>query len=245
MSRGGAAAWREAISEVKDEDIAELINAIEFGDEALDTIKRRSSADQIIDADESVSFHLPFNRIKNQTGEGASRHKQMSLTRPPRNEQIQSQNESLASDGERRATVDWRQPPASKRRWMNDDSRSHNRSDAGSSSPHVHREEQSESGTKRHAASDFRTGNDELQSRYEKKHGASATNGRKTLGGRRTVHSSFVSPLAPPEPQPPAADEPLDVDDRLKHIEPKMVELIRSEIMDTFSPVCTYHFAFN
>ncbi|XP_050089665.1 fidgetin-like protein 1 [Anopheles aquasalis] len=86
--------------------------------------------------------------------------------------------------------------------------------------------------------------------------------GRKTLGGRRTLGSKFVCPVRPDndngeasgQRQPGAPDgrsarscndqsssgesqEEEIVDERLKNIDPKMVELIRSEIMDRFQPL--------
>ncbi|XP_035795790.1 fidgetin-like protein 1 [Anopheles albimanus] len=85
--------------------------------------------------------------------------------------------------------------------------------------------------------------------------------GRKTLGGRRTLGSKFVCPVRPDsdgeasgQRQTAAQDgrstrsgngqsssgesqEEEIVDERLKNIDPKMVELIRSEIMDRFQPL--------
>lgn len=93
----------------------------------------------------------------------------------------------------------------------------------------------------------FKTGLDELEIRYDKKFGTSnAANqstgtGRKTLGGRRTVGSQFVPPVMGQQQQK-LKDNDTDVDmfdsnDRLKHIDPKMIELIRSEIMDNSAPI--------
>lgn len=94
----------------------------------------------------------------------------------------------------------------------------------------------------------FKTGLDELENQYEKKFGngthPSNGGGRKTLGGRRTVASPFVLPMAQQQQsQPKHKGDSADVDmlddnnDRLKHIDPKMIELIRSEIMDRFAPI--------
>lgn len=100
----------------------------------------------------------------------------------------------------------------------------------------------------------FKTGFEELQSRYDKKYGngGSPSNSnqsyvapKKSLGGRRTVQSKFVPPFAQQQQKQCEninnGDQFDDnIDDRLKHIEPKMVELIRNEIMNRFSPVCKY-----
>lgn len=66
---------------------------------------------------------------------------------------------------------------------------------------------------------------------------STSTLGRKSLGVRQGAQNKFVSPLLqdnePPQQQQqqqPAVDEP-PIDERLKHIDAKMVELIRSEIM--------------
>lgn len=97
----------------------------------------------------------------------------------------------------------------------------------------------------------FKTAQDELEIQYEKRYGnsnganQSYGTGRKTLGGRRTVGSPFVPPIAQQQQQqhqPKPRDNDADTDmydnnDRLKHIDPKMIELIRSEIMDRFAPI--------
>ncbi|XP_055544067.1 fidgetin-like protein 1 isoform X2 [Wyeomyia smithii] len=105
----------------------------------------------------------------------------------------------------------------------------------------------------------FRTAKDELQIQNIKKYGninppgqtPLFSYGKKSLGGRRTLGSKFVCPVRqegnPEVPKPtnsPASSshsqnsEEEEVDERLRHIEPKMIELIRSEIMDRFSPLC-------
>lgn len=90
----------------------------------------------------------------------------------------------------------------------------------------------------------FKTGLDELEIQYEKKYGHSTNQsngtGRKTLGGRRTVGSPFVPPVSRQHPKRNDDDGDVDMadnNDRLKHIDPKMIELIRSEIMDRFAPI--------
>lgn len=107
----------------------------------------------------------------------------------------------------------------------------------------------------------FRTAKDELQIQNVKKYGTANPSGKtplfaygggkKSLGGRRTVGSKFVCPIRndeednKPRQQPIAEqaasnssqEEVEEVDERLRNIDPKMVELIRNEIMDRFSPV--------
>ncbi|KAK4883435.1 hypothetical protein RN001_006754 [Aquatica leii] len=61
---------------------------------------------------------------------------------------------------------------------------------------------------------------------------------KRKLGYRRSVHSKFVSPMlsnsGSNEKLPNSGEWPTDeiVDERLKNIDPKMIELIKSEIMD-------------
>lgn len=98
----------------------------------------------------------------------------------------------------------------------------------------------------------FKTGLDELAIQYEKRYGNSTNQsngtGRKTLGGRRTVGSPFVCPVSREQPERKDDEANMAVDmadnnDRLKHIDPKMIELIQSEIMDRFAPIgmqCSY-----
>ncbi|KXJ81797.1 hypothetical protein RP20_CCG017823 [Aedes albopictus] len=80
--------------------------------------------------------------------------------------------------------------------------------------------------------------------------------GKKSLGGRRTLGGKFVCPVrneagadetnragaatgSPSSSRYSQEDRPEDeeIDERLRHIDPKMVELIRSEIMDRFTPL--------
>lgn len=73
--------------------------------------------------------------------------------------------------------------------------------------------------------------------------------GKKSLGGRRTLGSKFVCPVRNESPSdskqsslPNSSSNSQDnqdemIDERLRHIDPKMVELIRSEIMDHFTPL--------
>ncbi|XP_055594128.1 fidgetin-like protein 1 [Uranotaenia lowii] len=103
--------------------------------------------------------------------------------------------------------------------------------------------------------SSFRTAKDELQIQNIKKYGTINppgkaplfAYGKKSLGGRRTLGSKFVCPVrndgsdtvkqggsSPASSQDSQEEE---VDERLRHIDPKMVELIRSEIMDRFTPL--------
>ncbi|XP_017468046.1 PREDICTED: fidgetin-like protein 1 [Rhagoletis zephyria] len=71
---------------------------------------------------------------------------------------------------------------------------------------------------------------------------------RKMLGTRRTVRSGFVLPVAregplelnsspPINPSPPIQSSPEVVDERLANIDPKMVDLIKSEIMHKYKPM--------
>ncbi|KAL1380119.1 hypothetical protein pipiens_003629 [Culex pipiens pipiens] len=113
------------------------------------------------------------------------------------------------------------------------------------------------------AATSFRTAKDELQIQNVKKYGTAnpagktplfAYGSKKSLGGRRTLGSKFVCPIRndDEENKPPSRqqngdnqcaasgssqEELEEVDERLRNIDPKMVELIRNEIMDRFSPV--------
>lgn len=114
--------------------------------------------------------------------------------------------------------------------------------------------------------SSFKTGLEELEIRYEKKYGG-ATNSvsattcayknppsysynapsKKTLGGRRTVQSAYVPPFAQSKSTSAYGESSNDtnnedVDERLKHIDPKMIELIRNDIMDRFPPLCKFIF---
>ena len=57
---------------------------------------------------------------------------------------------------------------------------------------------------------------------------------KKSLGGR-ALNSPFVNPFKDEQPKEEEPDEP--VDERFKNIEPKMIELIKNEIMDCGSPI--------
>ncbi|XP_023013343.2 fidgetin-like protein 1 [Leptinotarsa decemlineata] len=91
----------------------------------------------------------------------------------------------------------------------------------------------------------FKTARDELHLQNAKKYGSShqqqsvlqgnAVQLKRKLGTRRNINSKFVSPLLSNNGsnEEVKSDEwPSDTDERLKNIEPKMVELIKSEIMD-------------
>ncbi|KAJ8910358.1 hypothetical protein NQ315_004974 [Exocentrus adspersus] len=93
----------------------------------------------------------------------------------------------------------------------------------------------------------FKTARDELQLQSLKKYGNSgglqnsaSTNNtlghKKRLGTRRNINSKFVSPLLSSNESSEEIkndDWSADVDNRLKNIDPKMVELIKSEIIDS------------
>ncbi|XP_050077370.1 fidgetin-like protein 1 [Anopheles maculipalpis] len=104
----------------------------------------------------------------------------------------------------------------------------------------------------------FRTAKDELIIQNIKKYGTSnlpgkaplIACGRKTLGGRRTIGSKFVCPTRTEQDERAGKQgqhvhdsgsnddsQEDEIDERLKNIDPKMVELIRSEIMDRFQPL--------
>ncbi|XP_058446602.1 fidgetin-like protein 1 [Malaya genurostris] len=105
------------------------------------------------------------------------------------------------------------------------------------------------------ATSSFRTAKDELQIQNLKKYGnvnppgktPLFAYGKKSLGGRRTLGSRFVCPIRDESTEKPAISsqgsnhsqnsEDEEIDERLRHIDPKMIELIRSEIMDRFTPL--------
>ncbi|EEZ97654.2 fidgetin-like protein 1 [Tribolium castaneum] len=79
----------------------------------------------------------------------------------------------------------------------------------------------------------FKTASNEFQLQNAKKWGTGAQKPR--LGLSRNVNSKFVPPLR--SHQPPEEPKPEQIDDRLKNIDPKMVELIKSEIMDVGAKV--------
>lgn len=247
--------------EVNDEDIGKLFNAFESSQEdlILDTIKNSSSNDQIIEnkSNKTLTFTLPFNRIKNQNEHQDIHHGQtnfLSNLKSFHNDRLidgsfQVNDDRNAKEGRyEQQSTEFNK----KRRWICCDSdavgnRFHNSRTDSNRSLDVNQNEQQEFNAKRYVT-DFRSGNDELQSRHEKKYGTNAagtsSNSRKSLGGRRTVQSQYVPPFAQPQQNQKQQNidntETSDIDDRLKHIDPKMVELIRSEIMDRFSPICMY-----
>lgn len=60
----------------------------------------------------------------------------------------------------------------------------------------------------------------------------------KTLGTRRSVHSKFIPPITPINSvNEETYGSTNETDERLKNIDPKMIELIRNEIMDAASTV--------
>ncbi|RZC36800.1 fidgetin-like protein 1 [Asbolus verrucosus] len=93
----------------------------------------------------------------------------------------------------------------------------------------------------------FKTARDELQVQNVKKYGSSAGSNqnfggqKRKLGIRRNVNSKFVPPLlsnnGSSEEASKSEEWPSEVDERLKNIDPKMVELIKSEIMDVGTTV--------
>nr|CAI5828106.1 unnamed protein product [Callosobruchus analis] len=98
------------------------------------------------------------------------------------------------------------------------------------------------------ATNTFRTARDELSiqnlKKYSNNPGSSQTNSTGTSGGmgqkrklgtRRNINSKFVPPLlsnSESHEEVKNDEWPSTTDERLKNIEPKMVELIKSEIMD-------------
>ncbi|XP_026501512.2 fidgetin-like protein 1 isoform X1 [Vanessa tameamea] len=59
---------------------------------------------------------------------------------------------------------------------------------------------------------------------------------RRTLGASRKAQAKFVSPMIGAQ-EKQEVNEPAIIDERLKHIDPKMIELIESEIIDKGSPI--------
>ncbi|XP_053625482.1 fidgetin-like protein 1 [Plodia interpunctella] len=59
---------------------------------------------------------------------------------------------------------------------------------------------------------------------------------RRTLGASRKAQAKFVSPMLGAQDKQEASPSKV-IDERLKHIDPKMIELIESEIIDKGSPV--------
>ncbi|CAH1972664.1 unnamed protein product [Acanthoscelides obtectus] len=90
----------------------------------------------------------------------------------------------------------------------------------------------------------FKTARDELTIQNMKKYGnpgnsqATCSSGmgqKRKLGARRNINSKFVSPLlsnSESQDEIKSNEWSSTTDERLKNIEPKMVELIKSEIMD-------------
>lgn len=104
---------------------------------------------------------------------------------------------------------------------------------------------------KRNNTGGFKTARDELTIQNQKKYGNSKQPSygvqKKSLGSRRGVQSKFIPPVRNSEEFTSStknsqnsqnSDEEVIVDERLKNIEPRMVELIRSEIMDSSAPIC-------
>ncbi|XP_045445823.1 fidgetin-like protein 1, partial [Melitaea cinxia] len=60
---------------------------------------------------------------------------------------------------------------------------------------------------------------------------------RRTLGASRKAQAKFVSPMLGAQ-EKQEVNEPAVTDERLKHIDPKMIELIESEIIDKGAPIC-------
>ncbi|XP_050345053.1 fidgetin-like protein 1 [Nymphalis io] len=59
---------------------------------------------------------------------------------------------------------------------------------------------------------------------------------RRTLGASRKAQAKFVSPMLGAQ-EKHEVNEPAIIDESLKHIDPKMIELIESEIIDKGSPI--------
>ncbi|KAI4501328.1 hypothetical protein M0802_003701 [Mischocyttarus mexicanus] len=86
--------------------------------------------------------------------------------------------------------------------------------------------------------SSFKTARDELNIQQSSKN--SSTTQKKTLGGKSSVKSQFVCPLKREEDKvmqyqnnKTENDNSADIEDeRLKNIDPKLIELIKNEIMD-------------
>lgn len=86
----------------------------------------------------------------------------------------------------------------------------------------------------------FKTARDEYQAQTSKKLPPNPTYGgqKRKLGIRRNVNNKFVPPLLSNQETEEKSEEwPAEIDDRLKNIDPKMVELIKSEIMDVGTTV--------
>lgn len=183
--------------------------------------------DEMDEKEDKIVFNLPLSRIRDLSQE--SKEKSFELARNDnrryenlaRTEENDFSNYSRSSHSERN---DFADTSNRRKRWLENPTMNE-----GSVEP-----------PKKYA---FATANDELVSRYEKKfgHGTANQTAKKTLGGRRTVTSNFVSPFAQQsKSNEDDAKELPEVDERLKHIEPRMIELIRSEIMDHQTEVCEF-----
>lgn len=85
----------------------------------------------------------------------------------------------------------------------------------------------------------FRTAKEELHVQQLKKNN-NAPPQKKMLGGKRPVNSQFICPIKrneEEEEEKERGDTGDCEDERLKNIDPKMVELIKNEIMDSGAPV--------
>ncbi|XP_037974157.2 fidgetin-like protein 1 [Plutella xylostella] len=60
---------------------------------------------------------------------------------------------------------------------------------------------------------------------------------RRTLGATRKAQNKFVSPMIGAQEKQEAPETFTSGDERLKHIDPKMIELIESEIIDKGTPI--------
>ncbi|VVC96624.1 unnamed protein product [Leptidea sinapis] len=60
---------------------------------------------------------------------------------------------------------------------------------------------------------------------------------RRTLGASRKAQAKFISPMLGAAQEKQVSEASEVIDDRLKHIDPKMIELIESEIIDKGSPI--------
>ncbi|KAM7311270.1 fidgetin-like protein 1 [Ixodes scapularis] len=106
------------------------------------------------------------------------------------------------------------------------------------------KQQPSESAPGQTAAPAFMTAREQLIKEQQKSHSGrdglparSIGSSSKTLGGKRTLSSRFVLPLARADTDTGSSSGGLsgcssDLPDELKNVDPKMVELIRNEIMD-------------
>ncbi|KAG7279796.1 hypothetical protein CRUP_013706 [Coryphaenoides rupestris] len=123
--------------------------------------------------------------------------------------------------------------------------------DVGAKGPH--RDKAQSSSEPRAAGAGFRSAREQLIVEQQKKNSYQAQRGpapglaaamKKSLGANRPrgAATKFVSPLPRPEEEEgwashAANEEPQILDERLKNFEPKIIELIMSEIMDHGPPV--------